>query len=1011
MTLSRRKLLGVSCWASMSVMLAAQASAQDVVADAAAVPADDPSSDLIVVTGSRIERSIEDSAVPLQLLGSEDLEESGTADLAEAVIELPGVSASVSPQNSNDQIQTAGLSTIDLRRLGDDRTLVLINGKRAVSNSGNSDRVSLSTLPEGFIKRVEVTTGGASAVYGSDAIAGVANFIMEDSFEGFEFGARYLTPEASGGEDIQINAMAGKKFNDNRGYVMLAGSYRDVKIIVADKTRPQSILAVEFDDPDVAAANNFANEIGQPGCDPGNVERHCLVGSFSGSTPGGVFEGGDAWFKDGQWFNDIARTNPNGRLPSDRAAGQDFYADYDGYDTRVGQSLIGARRMFNVGANLTYEFSPMFNVSLIGLYSMVDSNTAGGYETLNDSDTFGSTGQTIGNIASANPFIPPEVHVTRSGSVDFDRSLVELGIQRRLNKRETVRFIGDVSGSLSDNWAYELYSTYGKFHQRQINTNEYNHQKAQWALDVENVGGTIRCRNAAARAAGCVPLNIFGEGTVTPEAADYIRYTGNARQTRTQFTAGGFVRGELFDIWAGPVKAVFGVEYRYEGQETFGDPDGDLIGGLDGDPATDDIDQTSLATFPDIKASYRVKEAFGELDVPLWEDRLDLQLAARVANYNTVGTIFSYNAGLVFRPVDGLRFRAQYSRSQRAPNLTEFFSLPRPDADDLIDPCEGLMADGTGIRPPAGVGGSNADLAVVSANCLADPGIQAYFADPANAGNAFDDGDSSTQGPNAGNPNLKEETADTYTFGVVATPRFLPGLTLAVDYYRISIKDAITSIDTQDTVDLCYTAADYPDNKFCDVITRNAANGEIIEVINYQENLNRERVEGIDASLFYKFKPGFFPGRFDVDVRYTHYLTQDVKFTGIGGQQLTSSPLGEIGSPKDELRFKLGYRLGDFRFAYTMTYLGGGIDDLVAAPNPTDDRYYKVKGQDYHRIYASYDFGKSDEFRIYGGVNNLFNEHGPFMPDGLNNGDSRNIVSALNDPAGREFYVGVRARF
>lgn len=1012
MTFKHRGLLGFTCRASLAAALvAATPTLAQEASTGADAQAEDPSDELIVITGSRIERSIEDSAVPLQLLTGEDLRESGTADLAEAVIELPGVSASVSPQNSNDQIQTAGLSTIDLRRLGDDRTLVLINGKRAVSNSGNSDRVSLSTLPSGFIKRVEVSTGGASAIYGSDAIAGVANFVLEDSFQGFEFDARYLTPEASGGEDRQFNAMVGTKFNDGRGYAMLAGSYRDVKAILADSTRPMSILALEFDDPDILASNSFANERGRPGCDTPNVERHCLVGSYSGSTPGGVFEGGDAWYRDGQWYNDIARTNPNGRLPADRAAGRDFYADYDGYNTRIGQSMVGARTMFNVGANLTYEFSSAVNVSLIGLYSAVDSDTSGGYETLNDSDTFGANAQTIGNIASTNPFIPPEVHVTRSGSVDFDRTLVELGIQQRLNRRETVRFIGDVSGELSDRWKYEVYSTYGHFYQNQINTNEYNHQKAQWALDVETVGGVIRCRNAAARADGCMPLNIFGEGTISEEAANYIRYTGQASQTRTQFTAGGFVRGDLFDLWAGPVKMVFGAEYRYEGQNTIGDRDGDLVGGLDGNPLTDDIDQTSLATFPSIDANYRVKEAYGELDVPLWRDKLNLQLAARVADYDTVGTIFSYNAGVVFRPTSGLTIRGQYSRSQRAPNLTEFFSLPRPDSDDLIDPCEGLMPDGSGIRTPAGVGGANADLAVVSANCLANTAIQAYFADPANAGLAFDDGDSSVQGPNAGNPDLKEETADSFTFGVVASPSFLPGLTLAVDYYRISIKDAITSIETQDTVDLCYTATDFPNNKFCDVITRNPATGEIVQVINYQENLNRERVEGIDASLFYKFRPGFIPGRFDIDVRYSHYLTQDVEFTGIGGEVLTSSPLGEIGSPNDELRLKVGYRLGDFRLTYTMTYIGGGVDDLVNAPNPTDDRYYRVDGQDYHRIYLSYDFGKKDQFRIYGGVNNLFNEFGPFMPDGLNNGDSRNIVSALNDPAGREFYMGLRARF
>jgi len=1006
----RSTLLGFTCLASMPALLAAPAWAQEGETLNAPAEAAAPA-ETIVVTGSRIERALVDSPMLLQILGSDDLEESGTVDLAEAITELPGVSASISPQNSNDSIQASGLSSVSLRRLGDDRTLVLINGKRAVSNSGNSDRVSLSTLPSGFIKRTEITTGGASAVYGSDAIAGVANFLIEDDFKGFEVSARYLTPDASGGEDQEYNVKVGQFFNDDRGYVLLAGSYRSVNAILADETRPKSLLALEFDDPDAASSNSFANEIGSPGCDPDNVERHCLVGSFSGSTPGGVFEGGDAWFKDGQWFNDVDRSKPNGRLPSDRAAGQDFYSDYDGYNTRPGMSLIGARKMLSIGSNVTYKFSPAFNLSLVGLYSYVDSSTAGGYETLNDSDTFGLDNKTIGNLSSSNPFIPPEVKATQSGSVDFDRSLVELGIQRRLNKRETVRFMGDISGELSQKWDYQLFSTYGKFEQHQINLNEYNHQKAQWALDVEQVGGAFRCKNAAARADGCVPLNIFGEGTITPEAADYIRYTGDARQTRTQFSAGGFVRGDLFDIWAGPVKAVFGVEYRYEGQDTRGDRDGDLVGGLDGIPATDDVDQTSLAIFPDLKSHYRVKEAYGELDVPLWEDKLNVQLAGRVADYSTVGRIVSYNAGFTFRPVEDVRFRGQYSRSQRAPNLTEFFSAPRPDNDDLNDPCEGLMADGTGIKAPTSAGGSSADLAVLTANCRAEQGIQAYFANPDNAGMAFTDGSNSTQGPNAGNRNLKEETADSYTFGVVATPRFLPGLVLAVDYYRISIKDAITAIETQDTVDLCYTATDYPNNKFCDVITRNPIDGGIDEVINYQENLDRERVEGIDATLIYKIKPGFMPGRFNIDLRYTHYLTQEVSFTGIGGKVLTNSALGEIGSPKDELRAKLGYKIGGFNLVYTMTYQGGGVDDVVGAGKPGDDRYYKVKGVDLHRIYASYDFGADKQFRLSGGVNNLFNTYGPLVPTGLNYGDTSNIVSALNDAAGREFYIGLRARF
>jgi outer membrane receptor protein involved in Fe transport len=598
--------------------------------------------------------------------------------------------------------------------------------------------------------------------------------------------------------------------------------------------------------------------------------------------------------------------------------------------------------------------------------------------------------------------------VTRSGSVDFDRRLVELGVQNRRNNRETIRLITDVSGSLSSKWDYSTYATYGTFTQKQINLNEVNFQKAQWALDVESVGGVIQCRNADARADGCVPLNIFGEGSISKEAADYIRYTGHAIQTNEQFTGGGFVRGDLFDNWAGTIKLVAGAEYRWEGKHNIGDPDSEP-GGLDGDPLTDDIDQTSLTPVEGIKASYDVWEVFGELDVPLVADMLDLQLAGRYADYSTVGGILSYNAGLVFRPIDGITFRGQYARSQRAPNLTEFFSSPRPDSDDLNDPCDGLQRDGTGLNPPSGPGGTDVNLATVAQNCLAEPGIQAYFADPANAGDPFN-APTSTQGPNAGNQNLKEETADSYTLGVVATPHFLGGLTLAVDYYRISIKDAIDSLSTQDTVDLCYASDDFPNNKFCDVITRNPADGSVDEVINVQENLSSVKVEGIDTTLLYRFEPGFVPGQFDIDLRYSHYFKNETKFVGLGGVVLTSTSLGEIESPRDELRFKLGYRYQDFRIAYTMTYVGGGLDDINKT-DPTANDYFHVGGQDYHRIYASYDFGHDDQFRITAGVNNIFNDFGPLLPSGLNYGSSRNIVSNLNDSGGREFYVGLRARY
>ena len=645
----------------------------------------------------------------------------------------------------------------------------------------------------------------------------------------------------------------------------------------------------------------------------------------------------------------------------------------------------------------------------------MDTETRGGYETLNNGDTMGD-GNDIGTISDTNPFIHPAVLETLSGGVSFNRRLVELGEQARINDRQTIRIIAGLDGKLGDfNW--ELYGTYGRFEQIQDNPNEYNFLNAQFALDVEPDGsGGFQCADPTARASGCVPLNIFGEGSISQAAADYIRYNGHGEQIRRQYTAGGSIAGPVFQLPAGDVQAAAGFEYRFEGQDTIGDPDGDCFNGQDGvrsiiDPnplvCDGDFDLTSLATFPSVSASYNVIEGFAEVDIPVFEG-FNIQSAVRIGEYNTIGTIVSFNAGATYQVSDSIRLRGQYSRAQRAPNLTELNSPPRPDSDDLVDPCDGLLPDGSGLSTTVGDGGENADLAVVSANCLTEPGIQQFFID--NPGDPFEF-DGSTQGPNAGNPNVQEETANTFTAGLVLTPAFIPGLTLVGDYYRIEIEDAIASVSTQNVVSLCYASTDFPNNQFCDRITRNAVDGTVDEVLNPQENLEEELVEGIDVSLLYDFELRGVSGEWDLDFRYTHYLSQETTFVGIANTVLTTSPLGEINDGNDEFRVKLGYRRGGFRTTYTVTYRDGGIDDLDQNPLPTDDRFYQVGGEAFHRIYFGYDFGRDEQFRVYAGVNNLFDNFGPLLPTGLNNGGSRNIEEELNDAVGREFYLGVRARF
>lgn len=978
--------------------------------------------ELIVVTGSRIERRAEESSIPLQVFGAEDIEETGKTDLAEIITQLPGVGDGVSVQNSNNQIQNAGLSTISLRRLGDNRTLVLINGKRAVSNSGNGDRVSLSTIPAGFVKRAEITTGGSSAIYGSDAIAGVANFILEDSFEGIDLDVRFSAPDASGGEELRLEGLYGTRFSDDRGYILLGASYRDENEILIDSSRPLAAAALEFDDPADASRDSFANEVNTPGCDPNNTDRHCILPSFDSDLPGGVFEG-DAWFRDGQWFNDVARDDPSGfgRLPADREPGQDFLGDFDGINDRLGQSLRSQREVLNLGFHGKYEFSDAITASFTALYSDVDTVTKTGIEDGGSGETFGILDGVpdvfeVRRIASDSPFIPPEVEVTRSGTVSWIRSFPELGEEQRINSRETLRLMGDLDGQLTDALKWNAFATYGEWDQRAINVGEINLQNLDFALDIEDDGaGGFQCSDATARGNGCVPINLFGEGSVSAAAADYISYTGDAAQNRTQFTTGASINGDLFSWGDRDIKFAAGVEYRRETQNTRGDRDGDLVGGVDGDPTTNDVFVTTHSTFPSLRANYDVIEGFAEIDIPLIVDTLNFSAAGRIANYSTIGTIFSFNAGVVWQMNDDLRFRAQYARSQRAPTITEFFSPPRPDGDDLQDPCEGLNVDGTGITAPSSPGGANANLANISANCLTEVGIQAYFADPDNqdaAGvpDSFD-APGSTQGPNAGNQNLREETAQTFTAGFVLTPTAIPNLSFVADYYRISIDDAIDSISTQDTVDLCYAADDFPNNRFCDVITRSRTDGSVDQVINFQENLNNELVEGVDATFRWsRIELPVIPGRFDIDFRYSHYFKQQTEFIGLGGVALTTSPLGEIENGKDELRLRLGYRTGGFRLTYTLNYEAGGVDSNDAS-NPDDDRFFRVSDETYHDIFARYRFGPDDRYTISAGVNNIFNNFGPLVPSGTDVGSSLNITTDLNDAVGREFFLGASVRF
>lgn len=994
--------------------------------------------DDVVVTGSRIRRDTIDTPTPVVTLGSEDLRESGDTELSETLADLPALSSTINDSTVAGNVQNSGLSSIQLRNLGDNRTLVLVDGRRAVSNSANGNRVSLSTIPSDFVDRVEVITGGASSVYGSDAVAGVVNIITESSQTGLRLNARAGVTEEGDGEETTYNLTWGNRFNERRGYFLVSGTYdRDGGVRAVD--RDWAIRGVDYDYDEAAGINEidtiYVNEDGEPtsGNQPANLVTPAGYLDRSGATPGGVFYGGSSSrdrFYIGQTLVPLGPDVQTGGTVNvgtrdDGNTGY-FLPNRDGYNQREGRSLILPRERYLLAMKADYDLSD--NVSLFGQiqYSQVETeevrepigiahdttyqiiDQATGEFSEHDFGRIACRRETGSSAGPCNPFVPDEIRrdVSTSGAgVGWERRFVEVGDRITENDRRTVRSWAGLRGDLSSGWQWEASVGYGRYEQDQVRRNQVNAVNLIQGLDATVVNGEIVCSDPSD---GCVPVNLFGEGSITPEAADFIRadLEQNATIEQTNFQA--FASGDLWQLPAGPVGAAFGVEYRKDSMNLTGN----LLQQFGG--TTDNM-------VPNYSGSISVKEAFGEVSVPLLRDRpgfelLSLDASVRVADYDieNVGTVFSYRAGLQWAPVSDLRFRAQFARAQRAPDLTELYSPPRGDFDSVSDLCDGVTPISTGR---------------IAANCLAEPGVQAAFAEMAAEGDplVFEQSGSGIYSPNAGNLDLEEETADTITIGAVLQPRFLSGLTLAVDWYDIQIEDAITAYGNQEILVECYDSdLAVADNPFCADVSRNPNTGQISEVLQRQFNLAGYRTSGVDVAVQYRFdlEDRFgVPGQWDLRYDGTHITRQENSFEGLTGLVVTDQK-GDLSAGSFEYRGRASLRWShdNLRLRWTTTYLGDILDSrfrleqyeqlLQTVPDAEFPMFLAIDGVFEHDIYAAYDFAVSGtEVRLYGGVKNVFNDISPFLPTGdVFSGRLTNYNNAY-DTAGRRFYIGLTVDF
>lgn len=991
----KQRLLASSLFVG-SALIGAPALAQE-----ADTSASQEAGQVIVVTGSRIASPTLVSASPLQIMSAQEIDDSGVANVQEILLKNPVFGTpTLSRTNSNFLTSSVGVATVDLRNLGTDRTLVLVNGRRFVAGVPSSATVDLNTIPTQFIERIDILTGGASSIYGSDAVAGVVNIIYKDNFEGLEATGQIGISER--GDDVrrQANVMMGTNFSDGRGNVTVYLGYsKDGAVFTKDRKRSNvDQISCVF----VSAAAG-----GCAGDDSRIFEAYRpFLSSFA---PQGTFFIAPGLTRTLDPNGNLVPLNTNGvanGLPGQTLATGFNRSAFRTIAVPTERYLLALRGHYDVADNVTAfvegTFAQTATRSELEPFPLDSAGSNGIFPATGG--RFNIETDVGGGVIVRNPFVQDFIYnnaIDTNGDglkdIAFNRRLSDFGNRGNRADRTTFRVLGGLEGSLFEHWHWDAYYAYGQTTESQTGNGQVNVVNFANALAVitDSFGRPI-CASAQARAQGCAPANIFGgANSLSPEAVRYIE----APQSRNTFTsqqlAGANISGDLLNLWDGPLAVAIGTEYRKE----YSREDNDALtqAGLNGGNA-----------IPSSKGQFDVIEGYAEAIVPLLKDRpffkeLQLRGAVRVADYSTVGTTYSWNYGAEYAPISDVRFRVSKARATRAPNIGELFTPPSQTfPTGLVDPCIGVTATSGGT---------------VGTQCRADPGVAANIA----ANGAFTLNQSDIQGVsgfNRGNPLLGEEKADTFTAGVVIAPAsvdWLRNFSLTVDYYNIEIKDAIVSTPRQFILNQCYVEGV---QSFCDFVTRrpgpegNNSPGSLSFIDSASTNSGGLKTEGIDFTLNYRqnLENWGLGGNLKAQVAWTHVFKNFL--IPLPGAPKDSSNR-EVGSSRNRFTATVGYDNRLWGMTLRGTYIGPAfLDDQFTGVRPGEE------GSELYRIGAEFvtdmqlRFTPGEKYEFYLGVDNLFDNEPPPIISGLPGNDTGTETDAgTYDPIGRRFYAGVRLKF
>lgn len=619
----------------------------------------------IVVTGSRITRSGFTAPTPTTVVGLADIQKAAPANIADFVNQLPQLSGSSTTRtgNNNTSTGTNGLNTLNLRSLGANRTLVLLDGRRVVASAVNS-AVDINNLPSALVERVDIVTGGASAAYGSDAVAGVVNFVLQKKFAGIKGSISGGATERGDDENTTGYLAFGAPFADGRGHMLFSveGAYQ-AGINSLDRTKRKWF--------------NQTNLISNPAYSATNGQPRRLVVSnanYSNVAKGGVITTtGLAFTQFGEGGTPLPFVR--GSVISDplMVGGNSWYeGDVNALDSEM-------KRWAGFG-RLTYDLSDSVTLTVEGSYGYSQTGNQSAYQRYQGNLTMSAT----------NAFLPASIQ-TRAAQLGISNfrygySTFDLGRPENEATRETYRAVLGLEGKIFGDWNWNAYYQYGQTDTESVLYNTTNKARFAEAIDaVRDSAGRIVCRSTlTAPGNGCVPLNIFGVGVADPAAVAYVKGVARQNLTLKQNVAAVSISGEPFDLWAGPVSVAAGAEYRRE--EVSGS--GDAISAVNG---------FETGNFKGTNGDYDVKEAFAEIVVPLAQDMpflrsLELNAAGRYTDYSTSGGVETWKVGLTWKPVNDVRLRGVLSRDIRAPNLAELFAAGQAGAQDVLDPQNGLRS-------------------------------------------------------------------------------------------------------------------------------------------------------------------------------------------------------------------------------------------------------------------------------------------------------------------------------